>query len=126
MAVISKDGGSGGGGGGLSGWLQRVRKTGEYSDVQVVVNGVEFRLHMLPLMNASSYFRNLPSSSSSSELPKHHVLQQQQQQEAHGAAVYPRVVNIPELPGTRVVSLSICENLRVNNSWNRKISSVKL
>ena len=126
MAVISKDGGSGGGGGGLSGWLQRVRKTGEYSDVQVVVNGVEFRLHMLPLMNASSYFRNLPSSSSSSELPKHHVQQQQQQQEAHGAAVCPRVVNIPELPGTRVVSLSICENLRVNNSWNRKISSVKL
>ena len=119
MAAISKDGGSGGGGGGgLSGWLQRVRKTGEYSDVQVVVNGVEFRLHMLPLMNASSYFRNLPSSSSSSELPKHH--QQQQQQEAHGAAVYPRVVNIPELPGTRAVSLSICENLRVSNSWNRK------
>lgn len=126
MAAINKDGGSGGGGGGLSGWLQRVRKTGEYSDVQVVVNGVEFRVHMLPLMNASSYFRNLPSSSSSSELPKHHVQQQQQQQEAHGAAVYPRVVNIPELPGTRVVYISICENLRVNKSRNRRISSVKL
>lgn len=99
MAATNKDGGSGGGGGGLSGWLQRVRKTGEYSDVQVVVSGVEFRLHMLPLMNASSYFRNLPSSSSSSELLK----QLHQQQEPHGAAVYPRVVSIPELPGTRVV-----------------------
>ncbi|KAG0614736.1 hypothetical protein M758_6G200100 [Ceratodon purpureus] len=48
---------------GLDGWLQRLRKTGEYSDVVVRVNGEEFHLHMLPLMNASVYFRNLPSSS---------------------------------------------------------------
>lgn len=47
----------------FSGWLQRVRKSGEFSDVTVVVEGEEFRLHMLPLLNASSYFRNLPSSS---------------------------------------------------------------
>lgn len=38
---------------------------GECGDVVVRVNEEqEFRLHMLPLMNASGYFRNLPSSSS--------------------------------------------------------------
>lgn len=47
----------------LSGWLQRVRKTGEHSDVLVRVKGEEFHLHMLPLQNASAYFRNLPSTS---------------------------------------------------------------
>lgn len=52
---------------GLDGWLQRVRKTEEYSDVVVRVNGEDFRLHMLPLMNASTYFRNLPSSSDGAE-----------------------------------------------------------
>ncbi|KAI5082520.1 hypothetical protein GOP47_0002263 [Adiantum capillus-veneris] len=48
----------------FSGWLQRVRKTGEFSDVIVLVEGQEFHLHMLPLLNASLYFRSLPSSSS--------------------------------------------------------------
>eukprot|EP00250_Pteridium_aquilinum_P013439 c21343_g1_i1 orf=717-2396(-) len=48
----------------FSGWLQRVRRTGEFSDVIVLVDGQEFHLHMLPLLNASLYFRNLPSSSS--------------------------------------------------------------
>ncbi len=47
----------------LTEWLQRVRKTGEYSDVLVRVNGKEFHLHMLPLQNASAYFRNLPGPS---------------------------------------------------------------
>lgn len=50
----------------FNGWLQRVRKTREFSDVTVLVDGQEFHLHMLPLLNASLYFRNLPSSSSSS------------------------------------------------------------
>ena len=50
----------------LNGWLQRVRKTGEYCDVLVRVNGEEFHLHMLPLQNASAYFRNLPSTSEGS------------------------------------------------------------
>ncbi|KAH7424059.1 hypothetical protein KP509_12G087900 [Ceratopteris richardii] len=48
----------------FSGWLQRVRRTGEFSDVTVVVEGQEFQLHMLPLLNASVYFRNLPGTSS--------------------------------------------------------------
>lgn len=48
--------------GGFSSWLQRVRQTGEYSDVTVQVEGEEFRLHLLPLLNASTYFRNLISS----------------------------------------------------------------
>ncbi|CAK9236629.1 unnamed protein product [Sphagnum troendelagicum] len=51
---------------GFSTWLQRVRRTGEFSDVKVCVNGDVFRLHMLPLLNASAYFRNLPSSSNGS------------------------------------------------------------
>ncbi|KAJ7562191.1 hypothetical protein O6H91_03G058100 [Diphasiastrum complanatum] len=63
--------------GSFSGWLQRVRRTGEYSDVTVRVSGEDFCLHMLPLLNESSYFRALPVPS----------------------AVHPRVVEIPSLPG---------------------------
>lgn len=47
----------------FSGWLQRVRRTAEFSDITVLVEKQEFQLHMLPLLNASSYFRNLPTSS---------------------------------------------------------------
>lgn len=61
----------------LSGWLQRVRQTGEFSDVIVEVDGQEFNLHMLPLLNASSYFRTLPSSSNGfhSDSPRRVILQ---------------------------------------------------
>ncbi|CAM6105886.1 unnamed protein product [Calypogeia fissa] len=41
-------------------WLQRVRLTGEYSDLLVRIGNAEFQLHLLPLLSASSYFRNLP------------------------------------------------------------------
>lgn len=74
---------------GLDGWLQRVRKTEEFSDVVVRVNGEEFRLHMLPLMNASDFFRNLPSSSDGVE----------QVHEPTGC----KLVTIHDLPGTFVV-----------------------
>ncbi|BBN00678.1 hypothetical protein MPTK1_2g01120 [Marchantia polymorpha subsp. ruderalis] len=50
--------------GSFTGWLQRVRRTGEYSDVLVRVGSSEFSLHMLPLLNASSYFRELPPTCS--------------------------------------------------------------
>ena len=50
--------------GGFNTWLQRVRRTGEFSDVTVRVEGEEFHLHMLPLLNASAYFRNISSTSS--------------------------------------------------------------
>eukprot|EP00249_Psilotum_nudum_P008658 c21428_g1_i1 orf=636-2168(+) len=43
----------------FSGWLQRMRRTGEFSDVTVLVEGKEFNLHILPLLNASAYFRSL-------------------------------------------------------------------
>lgn len=65
-------------------WLQRVRRTGEFSDVQVQVNGEEFHLHMLPLLNASAYFRNLPGSSNCSSRSRDKGY---------------RVVAIPDLPG---------------------------
>ncbi|KAJ7564170.1 hypothetical protein O6H91_02G005700 [Diphasiastrum complanatum] len=63
--------------GSFSGWLQRVRRTGEYSDVTVKANGEDFCLHMLPLLNGSSFFRDLPAPSST----------------------HSRVVDIPNLPG---------------------------
>ncbi|GLJ36477.1 hypothetical protein SUGI_0732520 [Cryptomeria japonica] len=47
----------------FNGWLQRVRRSGEFSDVTVIVNGQEFQLHSLPLVNASTYFRNILCSS---------------------------------------------------------------
>jgi hypothetical protein len=73
---------------GFNTWLQRVRRTGEYSDVTVRVEGQEFRLHLLPLLNASSYFRNMTgnphwSSGWSSTAGE------------DGA----RVVSLPDLPG---------------------------
>ncbi|CAM6097733.1 unnamed protein product [Calypogeia fissa] len=46
--------------GSFNGWLQRVRRTGEYSDLLVRIGSVDFHLHMLPFLNASSYFRDLP------------------------------------------------------------------
>lgn len=49
--------------GGFDGWLQRVRRTGEFSDITVVLKNEEFRLHSLPLLNASTYFRDIWSSS---------------------------------------------------------------
>nr|XP_024385970.1 BTB/POZ domain-containing protein At5g48800-like isoform X3 [Physcomitrium patens] len=70
---------------GLNGWLQRVRETGEHSDVVVRVTGEEFRLHMLPLRNESGYFRDLPSSSNGIE----------QVDEKTGC----KLVNIHHLPG---------------------------
>ncbi|EFJ22755.1 hypothetical protein SELMODRAFT_415939 [Selaginella moellendorffii] len=46
--------------GSFGGWLQRVRRTGEYSDVLVRFgDSAEFNLHLLPLKNASSFFREL-------------------------------------------------------------------
>lgn len=76
---------------GLNSWLQRVRITGEYSDLHVRLNGEEFHLHMLPLLNASSYFRNLPSSSEegSKKISKEGY----------------RIVTIPDLPGTAAPQL---------------------
>lgn len=74
---------------GFSTWLQRVRRTGEFSDVKVCVNGDVFRLHMLPLLNASAYFRNLPSSSNGSpSLSK------------DGST---RIINITDFPGTIII-----------------------
>ncbi|KAL2641424.1 hypothetical protein R1flu_009011 [Riccia fluitans] len=74
----------------FTGWLQRVRRTGEYSDVIVRVGSAEFHLHMLPLLNASSYFRELPQTCSC----------------ASSAAGSPDstvgslpVIDIPDLPG---------------------------
>ncbi len=79
---------------GFSTWLQRVRRTGEFSDVKVCVNGEVFRLHMLPLLNASAYFRNLPSSSSGSpSLSK------------DGCT---RIINISDFPGTIIIIIIIC------------------
>ena len=75
----------------LNGWLQRVRKTGEYSDVLVRVNGEEFHLHMLPLKNASAYFRNLPSTSDGSSAAL---------QELTGCTL----VTIHDLPGTTTIN----------------------
>lgn len=40
-----------------------MRRTGEYSDITVVLKNEEFRLHSLPLINASNYFRDIWSSS---------------------------------------------------------------
>ncbi len=77
---------------GFSTWLQRVRRTGEFSDVKVCVNGEEFHLHMLPLLNASAYFRNLPSTSNGSPPPSSSPHSAQ-----HGCC---RIINIPDLPGT--------------------------
>lgn len=76
---------------GLNGWLQRVRKTGEFSDVVVRVNGEEFHLHMLPLQNASAYFRNLPSTSNGTGTQAHE----------------PKLVTIPDLPGNQTMNHSI-------------------
>lgn len=45
--------------GGFAAWLQRVRRSGEYSDITVEVDGLELHLHLLPLLNASAYFRTL-------------------------------------------------------------------
>lgn len=70
---------------GLEGWLQRVRTTEEYSDVLVRVNGHDFRLHMLPLMNASAFFRNLPNASDAAHVPK--------------------LVTIHDLPGTSTLAV---------------------
>ncbi|CAM6127568.1 unnamed protein product [Calypogeia fissa] len=47
-------------GGCFNGWLQRVRRTGEYSDLLIRIGSVDFHLHMLPFLNASSFFRDLP------------------------------------------------------------------
>lgn len=72
--------------GGFNTWLQRVRRTGEFSDVTVRVEGEEFHLHMLPLLNASAYFRNISSTSSTA-----------------GSSSYSRdhrAIDLTDLPGT--------------------------
>lgn len=86
---------------GLNGWLQRVRKTGEYSDVVVRVNGQEFHLHMLPLQNASAYFRNLPSTSNGGK----------QVHEPTGC----RLVTIHDLPGMKLIMQTPGSLLKFNN-----------
>ncbi|KAG0581839.1 hypothetical protein KC19_3G013900 [Ceratodon purpureus] len=78
--------------GGFGGWLQRVRRSGEHSDVTVEVDGRELHLHLLPLLNASAYFRNLTadpnwSCTSSAACPD------------DGGDVPRRVVSLSGLPG---------------------------
>ncbi|KAL2649299.1 hypothetical protein R1flu_017427 [Riccia fluitans] len=43
-------------------WLKKVRQSGEYSNVSVVVDGQIFHLHMLPLVQESVHLRELFSS----------------------------------------------------------------
>ncbi|EFJ32240.1 hypothetical protein SELMODRAFT_407558 [Selaginella moellendorffii] len=52
--------------GSFAGWLQRVRKTGEHSDLTVKIQGQEFKLHILPLVNESTYFQSINSATSNS------------------------------------------------------------
>jgi hypothetical protein len=84
---------------GFSTWLQRVRRTGEFSDVKVCVNGEVFHLHMLPLLNASAYFRNLPSSSNGSpSLSK------------DGCT---RIINISDFPGIIIIVRIYCQTVTI-------------
>lgn len=78
--------------GGFNTWLQRVRRTGEYSDVTVRVEGEDFRLHMLPLLNASSYFRNMSGNPHWSSLGW---------STASSEDATARVISFPDLPGAR-------------------------
>jgi hypothetical protein len=83
----------GGAPGGFSRWLQRVRRSGEHSDVTVEVDGQEMHLHLLPLLNASSYFRTLTADPNWSPCASDIVLSDD------GGDVPRRVVSLTGLPG---------------------------
>ncbi|XP_024361954.1 phototropic-responsive NPH3 family protein NPY4 isoform X1 [Physcomitrium patens] len=74
--------------GGFSTWLQQVRRSGEYSDVTVRVEGEDFHVHLLPLLNASAYFRNVTSHP--------HWSSGWSSDASHQGS---RVISLPNLPG---------------------------
>lgn len=82
--------------GSFNGWLQRVRRTGEYSDLLIRIGSVDFHLHMLPFLNASSFFRGLPRVSSR---PATGVVGIEMVSVESESAPFVQVVELSDLPG---------------------------
>lgn len=87
--------------GGFSTWLQQVRRSGEYSDVTVRVEGEDFHVHLLPLLNASAYFRNVTSHP--------HWSSGWSSDASHQGS---RVISLPNLPGSHSFFFSRPLNIR--------------
>ena len=49
--------------------FEQFRRTGELSDITVIVDKTEFKLHTFPLFTKSRYFKNAVASSAATTVP---------------------------------------------------------